>query len=173
MSIKTIIAILILIGAFLAINYDKKHALAPLPNDNVVCTADAMQCPDGSYVGRTGPNCDFVCPDVKPTPKPTNPPITTGTVKGRVVVSPTCGNIPADGSCPPGPYKTSILFFNEFTKYTAHSDEDGYYSIDIPIGSYKVQAKDGDPFPKCEIVSTTVESAKTNTLNITCDSGVL
>ncbi|MBX4206491.1 hypothetical protein KW784_01765 [Candidatus Parcubacteria bacterium] len=34
---------------------------------SVVCTADAMQCPDGSYVGRTGPNCQFVCPN---TPKP-------------------------------------------------------------------------------------------------------
>ncbi len=28
----------------------------------VFCTADALQCPDGSYVGRTGPNCEFVCP---------------------------------------------------------------------------------------------------------------
>lgn len=27
-----------------------------------MCTMDAMQCPDGSYVGRTGPNCEFVCP---------------------------------------------------------------------------------------------------------------
>ncbi len=30
--------------------------------DPVMCTADAMLCPDGSYVGRTGPNCEFVCP---------------------------------------------------------------------------------------------------------------
>lgn len=30
--------------------------------DGVVCTMDALQCPDGSYVGRTGPNCEFVCP---------------------------------------------------------------------------------------------------------------
>ena len=28
----------------------------------VFCTADATQCPDGSYVGRTGPKCEFVCP---------------------------------------------------------------------------------------------------------------
>ena len=28
----------------------------------VACTADAMLCPDGSYVGRTGTNCAFVCP---------------------------------------------------------------------------------------------------------------
>lgn len=28
----------------------------------VICTMDAKMCPDGSYVGRTGPNCEFVCP---------------------------------------------------------------------------------------------------------------
>ena len=29
----------------------------------VACTMDAKQCPDGSYVGRTPPNCDFqLCP---------------------------------------------------------------------------------------------------------------
>lgn len=27
----------------------------------VICTMDAYQCPDGSWVGRTGPNCEFVC----------------------------------------------------------------------------------------------------------------
>lgn len=29
----------------------------------IVCTQEAKMCPDGSYVGRTGPNCEFaVCP---------------------------------------------------------------------------------------------------------------
>lgn len=28
------------------------------------CTLEAMQCPDASYVGRTGPNCEFLCPSV-------------------------------------------------------------------------------------------------------------
>ena len=34
------------------------------PNQNgIACTADAKQCPDGSWVGRTGPNCEFTaCP---------------------------------------------------------------------------------------------------------------
>ncbi len=27
------------------------------------CTEDAMQCSDGSWVGRSGPNCQFVCPN--------------------------------------------------------------------------------------------------------------
>ena len=30
----------------------------------IACTQEAKQCPDGSYVGRTGPNCEFeACPE--------------------------------------------------------------------------------------------------------------
>lgn len=36
---------------------------SPRTDDGVVCTADAKLCPDGSYVGRTGPRCEFApCP---------------------------------------------------------------------------------------------------------------
>ena len=31
---------------------------------------DALLCPDGTYVGRTGPNCDFVCPSVGSSTNP-------------------------------------------------------------------------------------------------------
>ena len=32
--------------------------------DDVMCTADVKQCPDGTHVSRTPPSCDFkVCPD--------------------------------------------------------------------------------------------------------------
>ena len=40
------------------------------------CTQEAFQCPDGSYVGRTGPNCEFA-------PCPTTP--TTGTTGDAAV----------------------------------------------------------------------------------------
>ncbi len=34
-----------------------------------VCTLDAKLCPDGSYVGRVPPNCEFaMCPVVTSTP---------------------------------------------------------------------------------------------------------
>lgn len=29
------------------------------PPQMTACTQEAKQCPDGSYVGRTGPNCEF------------------------------------------------------------------------------------------------------------------
>lgn len=39
----------------------------PTPSKPVACTDEAKVCPDGSYVGRTGPNCEFsACPEVKP-----------------------------------------------------------------------------------------------------------
>lgn len=33
------------------------------PDEPVFCTMDAKLCPDGSYVSRQGPNCEFApCP---------------------------------------------------------------------------------------------------------------
>lgn len=56
---------------------------APLPEETM-CTQDAMQCPDGSYVGRTGPSCEFVCPPIA-----TNERVRlTSPLPGAVVTSP-------------------------------------------------------------------------------------
>ncbi|TSC62816.1 MAG: hypothetical protein G01um101448_365 [Parcubacteria group bacterium Gr01-1014_48] len=45
----------------------RKQIVNRNPDDggtHVVCTQDAKLCPDGSYVSRTGPNCEFApCPD--------------------------------------------------------------------------------------------------------------
>ena len=32
------------------------------PCPGTFCSADAKLCPDGTWVGRSGPNCEFVCP---------------------------------------------------------------------------------------------------------------
>lgn len=38
----------------------------PPKSGSTACTEEAKQCPDGSYVGRSGPKCEFaVCPDEK------------------------------------------------------------------------------------------------------------
>lgn len=35
----------------------------PCAGEPVACTMEAKLCPDGSYVGRTGPKCEFApCP---------------------------------------------------------------------------------------------------------------
>ncbi|MBP9702970.1 hypothetical protein KBD69_04760 [Candidatus Woesebacteria bacterium] len=43
----------------------------PTPPPVAACTKDAYACPDGTKVGRTGPNCEFVCPSAAPTSTPT------------------------------------------------------------------------------------------------------
>jgi hypothetical protein len=41
----------------------------PIPSEPVVCTMEVKQCPDGSWVGRVPPKCDFApCPKQTKTP---------------------------------------------------------------------------------------------------------
>ena len=59
---KQLLIILILIGILFGAGYfyNKKAG-----NDITMCTLEAKLCPDGSYVGRSGPKCEFSpCPEV-------------------------------------------------------------------------------------------------------------
>lgn len=55
------IALAVLAGIY-GVFISKNDPLVKENDEQVACTMDAMMCPDGSYVGRTGPNCEFVCP---------------------------------------------------------------------------------------------------------------
>ena len=59
----TIIAVLA-VAVYIAVLFGAPVPFVPQADNGVACTADAMRCPDGSYVGRTGPNCEFVCPTI-------------------------------------------------------------------------------------------------------------
>ena len=58
-------------------------------NNQVACTTDAMQCADGTWVGRTGPSCTFVCP-ASPA---TFPEVTHGTVRAALGEGAHVGNL--------------------------------------------------------------------------------
>lgn len=63
-----LIGVVVLAAIGLAFFFMRRGDNADMVNgadDNaVVCTMDAKLCPDGSYVGREGPNCEFrACPD--------------------------------------------------------------------------------------------------------------
>jgi hypothetical protein len=70
----TLIALVILVAGiyffFFRGTPESADETANTPGNTVICTMDARQCPDGSYVGRTGPNCEFVCPDSSSTANP-------------------------------------------------------------------------------------------------------
>lgn len=57
--------ILIIVGLLLAIYF----AVNPSqPSKPIACTMEARECPGGSFVSRTGPNCEFAeCPAVTST----------------------------------------------------------------------------------------------------------
>ena len=64
-----VIGFAILIGIVATVmQYARPAPVEPTPEpvatttEPVVCQQDAMQCADGVFVGRTGPNCEFVCP---------------------------------------------------------------------------------------------------------------
>lgn len=72
------IAIVFISGGLLYI-YNSKPIEYKNPNEPepVFCTADAKLCPDGSYVGRSGPKCEF---DPCPTTSSTTPIFEDGTL---------------------------------------------------------------------------------------------
>lgn len=64
-----LLIVLVVIAAFCFLASAVYHLVAPkayevpTSGDQVACTMDAKMCPDGSYVGRTGPKCEFAaCP---------------------------------------------------------------------------------------------------------------
>lgn len=62
--IITIVSLVILLG--IGIYYWNRDD-ANLDEEQVFCTMDAKMCPDGSYVGRVAPSCEFAaCPSSTP-----------------------------------------------------------------------------------------------------------
>ena len=62
---KVVIAFFIIaavLGGIFYLIYPTPEEYNPEP-DGVACTLEAKMCPDGSYVGRVGPDCQFaLCP---------------------------------------------------------------------------------------------------------------
>lgn len=245
-------------------------------NKEIACTQEAKLCPDGSYVGRSGPKCEFAaCPSVNGgndnsritaqigksvsllgvtiTPQEViedsrcpidvtciwagrvrirtilksgmgeapqiftlGEPITTeaeeitltsvepvpvagvaiapkdyrfiftvknrvalgtGIIQGKVTVGPACPveRIPPDPQCADKPYQTTIeARMSGKTKVVAmtQSDSNGAYHLSLTPGQYDISATSGSVFPRCSPSTVTVESSKTITLNLSCDSGI-
>ncbi|MDQ5954727.1 MAG: translocator protein [Patescibacteria group bacterium] len=63
---KILISLLILIIFVFGLVFllDKKDTILPDDDEQVFCTQEALMCPDGSYVGRSGSKCEFtICPN--------------------------------------------------------------------------------------------------------------
>ncbi len=143
LSILLVIAV-IAIGGYFVLN--TKVAVAPTPSSamssspnptDYACTQEAKLCPDGSYVGRTGPKCEFApCPTVK---------VTSG-ISGTVKTGPTCPvQRVGDHSCDDKLYKGDFVvkIFDATAGKTAVGQEMARFSTDVN-GKYSVNLPPGD-----------------------------
>ncbi len=173
MSKYSILGIIILILVGVGFFIFKSPEPVPVKNtitDNnpVACTMEAKQCPDGSYVGRSGPKCAFAeCPSIS----------NKSGIKGMVTLSPTCPveRMPPDPKCAPKAYATSIdVMKNGSTKIvtTIKSDTNGVFNVDIASGSYVLQAHGGNILPRCAPVTVEVKTNQYTNIEISCDTGI-
>lgn len=148
----------------------------------VYCTADAMMCPDGSYVGRTGPNCEFVCPNSAPFASTSGSAssgstITKGEVAGRVLISPVCPveQLPTTTACAPRAFKT-VVEVRETGRVSllasTETDSGGTFRFLLSPGSYDFLAIGKTPYPRCVARTVIVGSVPTSSLDLVCDSGI-
>ena len=105
----------------------------------IACTEEAKLCPDGSAVGRNGPECRF-----DPCPLEQG----AGVVRGHVTIGPlqpveTPGGSP---TVPPEAYASRWIVFTgsggQYTK-TAAIDADGNYAVWLWPGTYTVDINHG------------------------------
>jgi hypothetical protein len=136
------------------------------------CTMEAKLCPDGTYVGRSGPRCEFSpCPATGPKP------VGSGGIKGKITLSPICPveRMPPDPSCAPKPYETSISIKksggSSLVK-TIQSKSDGTFSTDLPPGSYVLDINSGKAYPQCPETKVEILSGKFAAVDISCDTGI-
>jgi hypothetical protein len=138
----------------------------------VACTMEAKLCSDGSYVSRTGPNCEFsACPTVATT--------STVNVSGVVTLGPTCPVMrnPPDPQCADRPYVTTVQVIEVGSPKsspfaTAKTDAMGQYSVNLPPGSYALQPIGGNTLPRCETKEVTVVEGVSQKVNLSCDTGI-
>ena len=139
------------------------------PQKGYACTMEAKQCPDGSYVGRTGPKCEFAaCPHENTD--------TTSliTVSGSALVGPTCPvtSSTPNPQCADKPYAGTLVLTNTTTgkHYSPTTTPDGSFTVSLTRGVYDVSTAGGAPFPRCNgKIEVTGPSAH---IPIMCDSGI-
>ncbi len=143
----------------------------------IPCTQEAKLCPDGSYVGRTGPQCAFAaCPGENAA---TPPEALSSGIRGTVLLGPTCPveRIPPDPACAARPYKTVIRVIKAGSPLsspfaTAATNDQGQFAIMLPAGEYAVQPAGGNPLPRCATENVAVEANTVKKVNLSCDTGI-
>lgn len=170
-TVLVLILALGLAGLYLSIFVTREN------KEPAACTMEAKICPDGSAVGRTGPNCEFVaCPSPASFPMPESQ---RGAINGLVLIGPTCPveKYPPDPNCDDKPYVTRLVLtavdrsrvIQEFS-----STHDGTFSIMVSPGDYAIRsAAAANILPYCASAEViTVKANEKTEVVVSCDSGI-
>lgn len=146
-----------------------KTAVSP-EEEPIYCTQDAKQCPDGSYVGRIGPNCEFAA-----CPKPVKEKGELAKIYGRVSIGPLCPVEPCLEGIP-NPYTSRqiVLESSDGNKIYIAIKTDGSFAREIPPAVYTLNVS-SCTYLGCQYsLPKTVEvvSGTSTEINIDIDTGI-
>lgn len=156
------------VGLFFATQHTRKIPVT-------ACTQEAKICPDGSTVGRTGPDCQFArCPLVATS---TNVVAThqKGYLIGYVTLSPTCPveHTPPDPACAPEPYAPLIDISGSHNFFIElHANMEGVFQLPLVAGIYTILPHINSLYPNCPSKTVTLSAGATTTVDIMCDTGI-
>lgn len=166
-----VIAVVLILGAgswYVSNLQANSSAIQP-----IACPAIAKECPDGNYVGPTGPNCTFVCPTS------TSAQQGTGTLQGNMTIGPICPVEQVGHPCNPTPQMYAahqvFVYNSSQTKLitTLTPDASGNFSATLPSGSYLVDVQhQGIGAVTGAPVMVAVVAGKTAHISINIDTGI-
>ena len=161
-----VLAGILAVGSILGSSYSFNK-----PPIQIACTQEAKQCSDGSYVGRTGPNCEFgACPSSEKD---------SGILRGTMTIGPICPVERIDNPCNPTPemYAAHRVFVYNSDKSklitTLTPNEKGNFSATLSEGKYFVDVERqsiGGTQGAPAVIS--IKSGETTTLTISIDTGI-
>lgn len=183
--VSLVLLVILLAGAYVYFSRPLVVIESPLSTsieqvDGVyACNDDGKLCPDGTVVGRTGPECTFsACPGVYPAsdPRATTTKTTTAVLYGRTVMSPVCPveRIPPQPECEPKGFSAQVVALDAHGTVinTQVTSSYGTFIMDLVPGRYTLHANISGTYPKCEDVVVSMASGASSSAIIACDSGI-
>ncbi len=117
--------------------------------EEVFCTMEAKMCPDGSYVGRSGPSCEFAeCPKVNPTETDTAK-INQKIINKGVSITPL--EVVSDSRCPSN---VQCIWEGKLELRVGLENGQNFEQVNFELGEtvifsgHNVSLKSADPYPK-------------------------
>lgn len=153
---------------------EDRSFIEDMPSGSVACTQEARLCPDGSSVGRTGPNCEFAaCPAPSGSSK--------SGIRGTAVSGPNCPVqiqiYPPDPKCADKPFSGSLAVTAPGSNVIIRAfnpASDGTFSVELPEGEYAIRYASGENvLPRCSATALIkVVPGSFSEVRVYCDSGM-